>query len=54
MGFTEERPEKSQYLQTNSLKDVGDSPNIWMKVLWSDETKIGLFFIKKNAISSAN
>jgi hypothetical protein len=22
---------------------VGDSPNIWKKVLWSDETKIELF-----------
>ena len=22
---------------------VGDSPNIWKKVLWSDETKIKLF-----------
>jgi hypothetical protein len=24
-------------------KHVGDSPNIWKKVLWSDETKIELF-----------
>jgi hypothetical protein len=24
-------------------RHVGDSPNIWKKVLWSDETKIELF-----------
>uniref|UniRef100_A0AAZ3S8R6 Transposase Tc1-like domain-containing protein n=1 Tax=Oncorhynchus tshawytscha TaxID=74940 RepID=A0AAZ3S8R6_ONCTS len=26
-----------------SKRHVGDSPNIWKKVVWSDETKIELF-----------
>ena len=38
LGFTEEWPEKS-----HSLKNNINIPNIWKKVLWSDETKIELF-----------
>ena len=34
-------------------RHVGDSPNIWKKVLWSDETKIELFGIKENSMSDA-
>ena len=29
--------------EKNKRTHVGDSPNIWKKVLWSDETKIWLF-----------
>jgi hypothetical protein len=35
-------------------RHVGDSPNIWKKVLWSNETKIELLAIKENAMSGAH
>ena len=35
-------------------RHVGDSPNIWKKVLWSDETKIEFWAIKENAMSGTN
>jgi hypothetical protein len=31
-------------------RHVGDSPNIWRKVLWSDGTEIELFSIKENTV----
>ena len=47
----EEWPEKKPLLSDKNRKarfqfakrHVGDSPNVWRKVLWSDETKIELF-----------
>ena len=46
-----EWPEESNYFQSKNKmahfefvkRHVGDSQNIWRKVLWSDETKIELF-----------
>jgi hypothetical protein len=52
LGFTEDWPEKKKptrlVLAKRHVGDwwetggrlVGDSPNIWKKVLWSDETKM--------------
>ena len=58
----EEWPEKKLLLkeitkQTHlafAKRHVGVSPNIWKKVLWSDETKIDFLAIKENAMSGAN
>ena len=46
LGFIEEWPEKKPLLKERNKqtllvftkRHVGDSPNIWKKVLWSDET----------------
>ena len=48
---------KERNMQTRLVfikRHVGDSPNIWMKVLWSDETKIELFGHQGNAMSGTN
>jgi hypothetical protein len=51
LGFMEEWPEKKPLLQEKNKqthlvftkRHVGDTPNIWKKVLWSDETKSEFF-----------
>ena len=35
-------------------RHVGDSPNIWKKVFWSDENKLSFLAIKINTMSGAN
>ena len=47
LGFTEEWPEKRHCVSTLLVfakRHVGDSPNTWKEVHWSDETKIELFW----------
>ena len=47
--------EKNKQTRLVSTKrHVGDSINIWKKVLWSHETKIELLAIKDNAMSGTN
>ena len=51
----EEWPEKSCYLVLKTRTFwVGDSPNVWRKVLWSDETWMNFSATKENAMSGAN
>ena len=38
------------FLLVFAKRNVGDSPNIWKKVLWSEETKIELWWWQHHAV----